>query len=231
MPPRKPAAEDEIKVIKLRRIGEAIVEVPIEGTTPVIPHKWSEKALKLMREKQMAEAGSLSARREPKNPDEEAEQSCYWLDLPDGRHAAVPAVSFKAATVGGCRFYSGITMVQARLMFFVEGQGDEQLVPLDGKWAMREDTPRISGGGPDLRDRMAVWPWSAVLRIRYVPSLIGPDSVFALVDAAGRLGVGDWRPASPKSNTGTYGQFRVSASSNATGTPVPALELAGAVKS
>lgn len=227
MPARKSAPEgaaqtqatpegggDGFKRVVLKRIEDAAVDIPIEGITPVIPHKWSEKALKLMRDKQMAEAGSLSSRRQPKNPDEEAEQSCYWLDIPDGnggseRHAAIPAVSFKAAMVRAVSLFEGLTMVQSKMLFFVEGQGDDQLVPLDGKWAMREDTPRNSGGVADLRYRMAVYPWKALLRVRFMPQLIGPESIFALVDAAGRVGVGDWRPSSPKSASGTFGQFRI----------------------
>ena len=31
----------------------------------------------------------------------------------------------------------------------------------------------------------------------------------AFLDAGGRLGVGDWRPNSPKSKTGVYGQWKV----------------------
>lgn len=217
MPPVKKttAGDEEAKIIRLRRIEEQTLEVRITGLTPTIPHKWSEKSLKMMRDKQMSEAGSLSTRREPKNPDEEAEQSCYWIDVPEQgggearRHAALPAVSFKAAMVGACRFYEGITMVQAKLLFYVEGMGAEQLVPLNGPWTMREDTPRNSGGTADLRYRMAVWPWETTLRVRYLPSQISPDSVISLVDAAGKLGVGDWRPNSPKSASGTFGQFRV----------------------
>lgn len=214
---RKAAATEEeaqgLKIIRLRRIEETILEVPVIGVTPAIPHRWSQKALNMMRAKQMAETGALGKRREPKNPEEEAEQSCYWVDvLEDGRmvrHAALPAVAFKAAMVGAVRLYEGLTMTAAKLLFYVEGTGGEQLVPLDGPWEMREDTPRNSGGVADLRYRMQIWPWSATLKVHYIPSVINPDSVIALVDAAGRLGVGDWRPSSPKSASGTYGQFRV----------------------
>ena len=126
------------------------------------------------------------------------------------RYAAVPAMSFKTAMVGACRLYSGITMVQTKLLLFVEGDDDaNELVKLSGPWSMREDTPRNASGTPDLRYRMEIWPWSATLRIRYLPSLITPESVIALLDAAGRLGVGDWRPSSPKSASGDHGQFQV----------------------
>lgn len=205
------------KIIQLRRIEDVVYAVNIEGTTPVIPHRWSEKSLRMMRDKQMSASSTARARKEPKNPEEEARDSCYWLDVKDddgnvSTKGAIPATAFKAAMVGACRFYDGITMTQAKLLFYVEGEGPDQLVPIEGEPVMREDTPRNSGGTADLRYRMQFWPWSARLRIHFLPSMIGVDSVVSLVDAAGKGGVGDWRPSSPKSATGTYGQFRVAES-------------------
>jgi hypothetical protein len=202
------------KIIQLRRIEDMVLTADIEGVTPVIPHRWSEKSLRMMRDKQMSASATARTRKEPKNPEEEARDSCYWLDVEDDdggvvTKGAVPATAFKAAMVGACRFYEGITMVGAKLLFYVEGEGPDQLVPVNGESLMREDTPRNSGGVADLRYRMQFWPWSARLRIHFLPSMIGPDSVMALLDAAGKGGVGDWRPSSPKSATGTYGQFRV----------------------
>jgi hypothetical protein len=214
MPKSTDEAQVATKIVQLRRLEDILLVANIEGVTPVIPHRWSEKSLRMMRDKQMSEQATARTRREPKNPEEEARDSCYWLDVPDGNggtvtKGAIPAVSFKAAMVGACRFYEGITMVQAKLLFFVEGAGDDQLVPIEGEPKMREDTPRNSGGTADLRYRTSFYPWSAQLRIRFLPTMISPDSVFALLDAAGKGGVGDWRPSSPKSATGTYGQFKV----------------------
>ena len=202
------------KIIQLRRIEDMVLTAEIVGTTPVIPHRWSETSLRMMRDKQMSATSAPRARKEPKNPEEEARDSCYWLDVKDddgniSTKGAVPATAFKAAMVGACRFYEGITMTQAKLLFYVEGEGPDQLVPIEGEPVQREDTPRNSGGTADLRYRMQFWPWSARLRIHFLPSMIGPDSVYALLDAAGKGGVGDWRPSSPKSATGTYGQFRL----------------------
>ena len=202
------------KIIQLRRIEDMVLTAEIVGTTPVIPHRWSEKSLRMMRDKQMSATSAPRARKEPKNPEEEARDSCYWLDVKDddgniSTKGAVPATAFKAAMVGACRFYEGITMTQAKLLFYVEGEGPDQLVPIEGEPVQREDTPRNSGGTADLRYRMQFWPWSARLRIHFLPSMIGPDSVYALLVAAGMGGVGDWRPSSPKSATGTYGQFRL----------------------
>jgi hypothetical protein len=217
-----PSKKDAQQLIELPRLEYQVIQLPIQGVTPVIPHCWTEKSLRLMRDKQMSEAGTLRKKREPKDPDEEAEQSCYWLDLPgkDGdpvRYGAIPAVAFKASMVAACREFEGITMVSAKVMFHVKGDGDEQLVPLTllpgsadpAPHVMREDTPRNASGVADLRYRMAFFPWAATLEIKFKASRITAESVTALVDAAGTYGVGDWRPNSPKSDTGTYGQYEI----------------------
>jgi hypothetical protein len=211
----QPAEAQAPKVIKLRRIEDVVLIARIEGKTPLIPHRWSEKAIRMMADKQQQEtAASAAPKREPKNPEQEAHDSCYWLDVKedDGSvvtKGAMPATAFKAAMVGACRFYGGITMVQAKQLFYVEGEGADQLVAVDGDPVMRQDTPRNATGVADLRYRMMFFPWSATLRVRFIPTMIDPDSVLALLDAGGKGGVGDWRPSSPKSHTGTFGQFQV----------------------
>jgi hypothetical protein len=197
-------ADKEAPVLRLKRLDEAQITLRIEGITPLIPHSWSEKSLQLMREKQFGQTARPA--REAKNPEEEAHAATYWL--PDGR-AGMPAVAYKAAMVGACRFFEGLSMVQAKALFFVQGEGPEQLVPIEGTPEMFEATPRNQGGVVDLRYRNRFYPWAATLVVRFLPSRIDSQSVVALLDAAGRLGVGDWRPASPKSMTGTYGQWRV----------------------
>lgn len=193
--------------IVLRRLSDIEVAVPIVGVTPLIPHRWSEKSKKLMREKQQS-ARSVRAPREPKNPEQDAHDSCYWLE--DGR-PGMPAVAFKAAAVGACRFFEGLPMTRAKALFYIVGEGPEQLVPIKGTLSVHEDTPRNADGTADLRYRTYISDWSATLTVRFIEDQISPDSIFALIDAGGRGGVGDWRPSSPKSHTGTYGQFRVPA--------------------
>ena len=208
MPPKAkaPVGADATPVLHLERIQDVLIEVPIIGLTPLIPHKWSEKSLRMMRDKQMSSAGTLRAKKEPKDPDEEAEQSCYWL--PDGR-PGMPATAFKSAIVEASRYYEGVTMTMLKRIIFVEGEGPDVLVPVVGTKTLREDTPRNSGGTADLRYRFQFADWTATLRVRFVAEVLPPGSVFSLVDAAGRGGVGDWRPGAPKSNTGIYGTWRI----------------------
>jgi hypothetical protein len=192
--------------IKLERIERRIVEVDIIGVSPLIPHKWSEKAKRLMREAQSGTA--VKAKREPKSAAEEGEAALYRL--PDGT-PGMPATAFKAAVIGAVRMFQGITLVQTKSALFVLGEGPEQLVRIEGEMELREDMPRNANGNADLRYRYAFWPWRATLQVQYLATLIDESSAVALVDAAGDGGVGDWRPSAPKSHTGMFGRFRVEA--------------------
>jgi hypothetical protein len=194
---------ETVGTIELSRLRDSILEVPIIGLTPVIPHKWSEKAKRMMPGHPDADPNKPKGKRQPK---EEAEACLYKL----GKSLAMPATAFKAAIVGACRFFDKPTMVEAKQLLFIEGEGPEQLVKISGdKGEPQEDTPRNANGSADLRYRYYISGWAAKLRVRYVPSRITRESVVTLVDAAGRGGVGDWRPSAPKSFTGTFGTFRL----------------------
>lgn len=189
--------------IELTRINDAIVQIPIIGLTPVIPHRWSEKAKRQM--PGHPSGGGVKKTKEKRDPEAEAEQCLYKI----GKKLALPATGFKAAIVGACRFFDKPSMTEAKQLIFVEGEGEDQLVEITGTKSLREDTPRNSNGNCDLRYRYQINDWATLIRVRYVPERISKESVIALVDAAGRGGLGDWRPSAPKSHTGTFGCFRV----------------------
>ena len=205
MPPK---AKQAGQPIVLERLNDDKITVPIIGSTPVIPHKWSEKALGMMRAKQFGQ--TVKVKRDPKDPEEDAIAATYWIDQ-EKDLAGIPAVSFKGAMVSACRFFEGLSMTEARTLFYVEGIQVESdiLVPIIGEKKLREDTTRNATGVADIRYRYQWWPWRCELTVRYPTKILAPNSVLALIDGAGRVGVGDWRPGSPKSNTGTYGVFRI----------------------
>ena len=209
----KTSADDKppVATIQLKRLEQAEQTFKIEGLTPVIPHRWAEKSKRLMREKQM-NPGAVRVKKEAKDPEAEAMDSCYWLPPLEGSsesRPALPATAFKAAMVHACRLFEGISMVQAKSLFYVVGESDEQLVPIEGVVRQREDTPRNASGVADLRYRLQFNDWKASITVRFTKAAISAESIAALLDAGGRGGVGDWRPSSPKSATGTYGQFKV----------------------
>lgn len=181
---------------------ETIV-VPVKGLTPLIVSRFDEKA-----KEQMLSAMQTKTRKkkEPKDPEKEYERRRYRLA--DGRDG-FPAVGFKGAIVGAARMFDGVTMTALKTMVYVHGEGIDVLVPIDGLCTMREDAVRVGMGVADLRYRPMYWPWSAVLHIDFIPSLLSAESVIALVEAAGFGGIGEWRPSAPKSLTGTYGRFTI----------------------
>lgn len=197
-------AMEETPAVSIRRLDRVVFEVPIRGTAPLIVNRWSEKAKAMMLEAQQTKA---RAKKDPKDPVANFEASRYRM--PDGSDG-FPAPAFKAAIVHSARLFDGITQVMVKQTVTVIGEGTDQLIPLEyGSVRMREDTPRNASGVADLRYRAEFWPWSALLRVRTIGGQFDLDSVFALVDAAGIGGVGEWRPTSPKSATGTYGTFEV----------------------
>lgn len=188
--------------LKLERIAVQRIEVPIRGVTPLIAHAWSEKARNMM----LAPAGQPRKKKEPRDPDGDFNSARYRL--PDGRDG-FPAVGFKAAMVGAARLFDGVTMTSLKQWLFVNGEGPQQLVPIEGVISRREDMVRVGMGSADIRWRPQYDDWRATLVIEFVATALAPESVLALVDAAGIGGVGEWRPSAPKGATGSYGRFCV----------------------
>lgn len=195
---------DSGEAIVLRRLERHTMNVPIIGQTPLIPHKWSEKARRMMLDKQQGKAVSKKA---PKDPEAEAHAATYWME--DGKTPGMPATAFKAAIADAARHFEGITQVLLKQSVFVIGEGADQLVPIHAERSLFESMPRNANGVADLRYRYQLWPWEATLPIEFVSSAVTPEALIALVDAAGLGGVGDWRPSSPKSKSGTYGRWTV----------------------
>lgn len=188
--------------ITLKRIERSQIVVPIIGVSPLIVHRFDEKA-----KAQMLEAQQTTTRRKKEAKDPHA---CFMASrhfLADGADG-FPAVAFKAAIVGAARVFDGVKMTELKQIISVWGEGEEMLVRLKAESPrMREDAVRLPSGVADLRYRAEFNPWSVDLTINYLPSMISAESIVALVDAAGLGGVGEWRPS--KANTGIYGMFEV----------------------
>lgn len=192
--------------ITLERLRTETVEIPIVGKTPLIMNRFSEKAKRMMLDKQQ---GKASPKKAPKNPVEDFEAAKYLLE--DGS-LGFPATGFKSAMVDATTFFGKeVAGTTVRRAVWLMGEGSDQLVRITGDCRMREDAVRLAdiNRTADLRYRPEVWPWEAMLTIDYVSTSLTLDAIVALVDAAGRIGIGEWRPGAVKSKTGTYGTFRV----------------------
>ena len=165
------------------------------GITPLIVHKWSEKAKKEMRDKQQKKAAKAKS---AKDCDQEYRDSMYLLE--DGSHG-FPAVAFKLAAVRAGKLL-GLTMTDLRQMFHVLAD-EVDLVRIEGTPQMREDPVKIPGSA-DLRYRAEYPDWSATLQVKYVADFITAEQLVNLFETAGMtVGVGEWRPE----KNGQFGQF------------------------
>lgn len=200
--------EETVQPIRLQRLEMLRFTIPIVGMTPLIAHRWSEKAKRAIIDK----SGSTKAKkvRPPRDPEGTYDVARYKLALPreDGLTDGFPAVAFKAAIAAAARAFEGVTMQNLKQFIYVEGEPPDMLIPINGKPEMREDPVRFQGT-TDITWRPQYWPWSAQLTIRWPAAVLDLDSMVSLVEASGLGGVGEWRPTSPKSLTGTYGQYAI----------------------
>lgn len=189
--------------VQIDRIAAETIQVPIIGVSPLIVHRFSEKA-----KRQMLDA--MQGRKTPKQvKDPEAEYEAAFHRLKDGR-PGFPAIGFKQATVGGARFYGkDVTMTALKQFLFFRGEpgaDGQQLVAIEGEPRMREDPVPVGRGGRDLRYRPEFPEWSALLVVTYVTSSLTRGSVLSLIDAGGLgVGVGEWRPQ----RDGDFGTFQI----------------------
>ena len=187
----------EVQEIKIKEI-----EVEVKGLSPLIMHRFSEKAKKQMLDKQMKK----TVKKEVKDPEQDFKDSLYTLD--DGT-LGFPADAFKQAMIRGAK-QLGLVMVDMRTGFFVHGEyssnDDRELVSISGDLSPREDMVRLNGTTSDIRFRGQVANWTTNLHISYNAGVVSADQIINMLNAAGYgVGVGEWRPE----KNGMFGRFTV----------------------
>ena len=177
------------------------MKTKIVGTAPLIFHKWSDKAIQMMLDKQMKTANA--GKRETKNPEEEYEASFYK----DAKgKIAFPALCIKQAMVNAARSVKGLTMTLLRGGIFILGDSDG-LIPVQYKIKeLRRDLVRGGMGSADIRFRVQVKDWSMEFLVKFNADLFSAEQVLNLLQTAGfSCGLGEWRPE----KNGDFGTFEV----------------------
>lgn len=176
------------------------VVLEVEGTASLIQNSWGQKAVEEMLRKHMG----LSVQREKKKPREVIEQAT--VRNVEGTVCVSP-VAFKCAMVSASAglksFERKKTLLQTSLL--VEGAS----VPITyERQVPRMDMVRLAGIGrtPDVRFRPQFDGWKARFAVIFSDNLLNVQSVVDLVQRAGRVGIGEWRPE----RRGTYGTFTIS---------------------
>lgn len=200
------AVANEIPTVSIDKLAEETIRIPIIGTSPLIIHRFSEKA-----KRQMLDA--MQGRKSPKtvkDPEAEYEGAAYKFE--DGAYG-FPVIGFKAATVSAARFYGkDVSMTALRQFVFFRGEvgvDGQQLARIVGEPIIREDVVRVGRGGADLRYRPEFREWATTLEVTYIKSVITQGSVLSLIDAGGLgVGIGEWRPE----KSGDFGTYKIDTS-------------------
>jgi len=187
----------------------------IEGTAPLVIHRFSAKAKNGMMDKMRA--GSTAQKSKPKREplDEKAtfNESRYiagegW----DGFNVA----SIRCALISACRLV-GFKMTLAKLSVFVEADGRDKLEPqfgliriLNCKPVMQQDIARVETGQAYVTIRAAYHDWQAKVRIRFDADQFTVADVSNLLARVGeQVGIGEGRPDSKNSAGMGWGTFRI----------------------
>jgi hypothetical protein len=195
------------KAVSLARIDIRRFSVEIVGTAPLIMHRWSTKQKQQMLKKQMQETTT----RTPKDPLECYESSKYVLPDKNGNLTipCFPASAFKLCAVRGGKPLK-MVMTDSLASFFVTGvyspRDGREMVPIRGKFSMREDMVRLDDKTADIRFRAQIVDWAATLQIEYNAAAVSPEQIINALNSGGfGTGVGEWRVE----KKGEAGRFRV----------------------
>lgn len=189
--------------VQLKRINRCIVDVSIRSTSPIIMHKWSEKAKLMIREKQ--QKGKKTKDRELRDPEAEA-QSCLHLTSID--EVGIPAVAIKAAMINVAHKDLGIEKTLVRKSLFIKCEDPSGVIPFSEATDphIREDVCRIGMGSTDLRYRPQIDKWKADLSFEIDAELLQVSDLLVLLERAGfGAGLLEWRPE----KGGEFGRFEL----------------------
>lgn len=215
------------EVIEIKPVEIKTVVVRIRGTAPLISHKWSEKAKKMILDKQTKETKTKA--RDLKIPVADFISSAYWLTeeptgnsdeeceaaflkaVENGARWGFPVTAIKQATaMASSRNDIGIAATKIKGAFFIEGEGPDMLAEIKGCIPhMREDMVRVGGISKtaDIRHRAQFDDWYMDLKLTYnVNGPITLEQIVNLINLGGfTCGIGEWRPE----KDGSFGTYRV----------------------
>jgi hypothetical protein len=224
------AKKTEVKSIEVMSVDLVEVAITIKGKTPLIVHRWSEKAKREMLEKQMGVA--KKRKHEIKVPTNDFIGSLNWLTpAPElGENDEEAMKNFEAAIKKGARFgfhiggikqsfitgayRSGMDVKQTELRgsFFLRGATpyattDFAEIVTPNPPIMRTDMVTVGGmsKAADIRFRGQFDEWEIPLIMQYNKNgKYSLEQLLNIVNAGGfAVGIGEWRPE----KDGQYGMY------------------------
>lgn len=211
--------ESESTIISIPKIQIKKAEITIVGDSPLVVHKFSEKAKAEILQKQMKKA---KTGKDTKVPFQDFMQSLHWItDEPDtnglnedelkelfeselkkGAKFGFPSVGIKQSAISGA-YRSGVVKnkVSVQGAFHIIGE----LVEIQGNLRMREDYCKIPMGGASIVYRGEFETgWKSTFTIMYDENVISLEQVIQMINLGGfAVGIGEWRVE----KSGNFGMF------------------------
>lgn len=201
----------QAKDVSLPNVTRVRVALRLKGTSPLLCHRFEEKAITEMLTKQIG----IPYERGKKHPKGQFEGGKY---LNTKGEDCLPTSAIRKAMVEAATFSDDMTKKLALGAFYFIGE----YAPLKfDRCEMRTDVCRTSGLGrvPDIRFRPEYHDWSADVVVDFNSRMITIDQLLYLVREAGTaIGLLEWRAQ----KAGSHGMFEVD--------PLPDSDIARVVK-
>lgn len=184
--------------IELPAVERADIAFRIVGQSPLIVHRFEEKAITEM----LAKQRGFIVEKQAKDPTALFEAAKYRNMKGED---CLPVMMVKKAMTEAATFSDDLTKKLTRGAFFIYGEYTPLKFELCEK---RLDVVRLSGMSrtADVRFRPEYREWSADIVVNYNPRLISLEQlVYLLREAGTAIGVGEWRPQ----RDGNFGTFDI----------------------
>lgn len=193
-----------METIKIPAIQVSKMKVKIVGETPLLSHKFTEKAKASIEKTQQGE----SEKKKKRNPDQEFQDAAY-VDA-KGNDCAPGSWLFQSMySAAGFNSKSDKEGFKEKERFRMAVRIPFTLYPIEyDKKEMRTDYVKIGGMTKvaDMRYRPEYTGWSITFDLEYEPDVISPKRIAEILQRAGKsCGIGDWRVQ----KKGDFGRFRV----------------------
>lgn len=221
------AATQKTETIEIKPIEMTKVQLTLIGDSPLIMHAWSEKAKRMMLEKQTGKSKGKQV--DFKNPVDDFVQSMYWIEgkpeysdkaddvtcrkafeaaIAKGAKFGFPVSAFKQAAISAAyRMGWAKSKAELRGVFFIDSEYGDLLEIKSDTPEMREDMVRIGNGTADIRYRGEFKNWSTTFTLKFnVNGQYSLENLVNMINAGGMVcGVGEWRPE----KDGQFGMYHV----------------------
>ena len=192
--------QPEPQGVNIPPVNRQLVSFRIKSISPMIQHKWPEKAKEMMRQKH---AGKKTRNRDVRDPEQEFSDAMYLTR--DGQYA-IHGMGLKGSILTAAHKDIGTPRSLVQKALFLHGCDSDMLLPIEcAEPYMRED-PVAVGTSTDLRYRPCFEEWSVDVTFEIDADLLQVSDLINLANRAGfGVGIAEWRPE----KGGEYGRYEV----------------------